>query len=118
MASVSYCISVCNESEELDRLLTQLISYIEDDELIIIDDDEKSESEIDIQIDDSDEEIVIPVHTEKTMKKSIERPKIPMYKKVETTKQEVKKVEKKFGDIDAAALVEREKLREKYWNGL
>jgi glycosyltransferase involved in cell wall biosynthesis len=46
MASISYCVSVCNEHEELDRLLSQLITYIEDDELIVLVDESKVTSEV------------------------------------------------------------------------
>lgn len=46
MATISYCVSVCNEHEELDKLLSQLITYIDDDELIVLVDESKVTSEV------------------------------------------------------------------------
>ncbi len=46
MATVSYCISVCTEAEELDKLISQLLPYIEDDELIILVDESKVTTEV------------------------------------------------------------------------
>lgn len=43
---ISYCISVCNEAEELSRLLNQLVPHMEDDQLIILVDESKVTSEV------------------------------------------------------------------------
>ncbi len=47
MATISYSISVCNEHEELDKLLNQLTTYIEnEDELLILVDQSKITGEV------------------------------------------------------------------------
>lgn len=53
MASISYCISVCNEHEELSKLLNQLIPNIDsEDELIILVDTSKVTPEVSKVIND------------------------------------------------------------------
>lgn len=47
MASISYCLSVCNEHVELDRLLNQLSTYVEnDDEIVLLVDQDKCTPEV------------------------------------------------------------------------
>jgi len=47
MTSISYCISVCNEAEELNKLLGELIPNIDsEDEIIILADTSKITSEV------------------------------------------------------------------------
>ncbi len=47
MTSISYCISVCNEHQELDKLLGQLVSYIDnEDEVVILVDQDKVTPEV------------------------------------------------------------------------
>lgn len=49
MISLSCCVSVCNESEELDRLLTQLISFTGNkDEIIVLVDESKVTKEVNL----------------------------------------------------------------------
>lgn len=47
MATISYCVSVSTEHEELDRLLNQLVTYLEsEDELIVLVDESKVTQEV------------------------------------------------------------------------
>lgn len=47
MSTISYCISVCNEAEELDKLLTQLLPWADnDDEILILVDQSKVTGEV------------------------------------------------------------------------
>lgn len=47
MSSISWCVSACNEHAELDKLLNQLVTYIDsEDELILLIDESKVTSEV------------------------------------------------------------------------
>jgi glycosyltransferase involved in cell wall biosynthesis len=47
MASISYCVSVCNEHLELDKLLNQLVNnFFDEDEIIILVDQSKATTEV------------------------------------------------------------------------
>lgn len=47
MASISYCVSACNEHVELDKLLDQLSTHLqEDDELVLLIDESKVTQEV------------------------------------------------------------------------
>lgn len=47
MATISYCISVCNEHEELDKLLNQLVNWVDyDDEVLVLVDQGKVTTEV------------------------------------------------------------------------
>jgi glycosyltransferase involved in cell wall biosynthesis len=51
MASISYCISACNEHVELDKLLNQLSTHLqEDDELVLLIDESKVTQDVSLII--------------------------------------------------------------------